>query len=96
MDIPYTFNVDGCQVTGVVHLTDKIENTSTDGVVVGPVLGNYNLNGAGFQADLLDPTRELLRLIIQIDVNLRFVQGRFDTRRFDGKWNEGGWVRFQY
>lgn len=93
IDVPYAFSVGALNVAGVFHLRDPLDQSSTEGVVVGVVNGTYRLDRNNGVAELRDPTGQLLRFVIE----LRFsgqgeLRARLDTRRWDGQWNEGSWV----
>lgn len=95
-DIPYAFNAYGFQVAGVVHVREPVEDTYTDGVVVGPASGNYRLDRNTVGVDLYDPTGQVIGITVQLDIYQRFVRARVKTRRPDGGWDETGWVTVNF
>ncbi|MDZ5111918.1 hypothetical protein [Pseudomonas putida] len=94
IDIPYGFTVGAFTVTGVFYLRDPFEKSSTEGIVVGLANGTYTLDQNNQEARFYDPSGELIRLIVHFDVPGKELWGRVDTRRWDGKWDEGSRVVF--
>lgn len=92
IDIPYTFSAWGCVVSGIVHVTDNADDTWTEGIVTGAVLATYRADRNSGAVDLYDPTGQLLKLVVFIDVAGREIRFRFDNRNWDGSWNEGDWA----
>ena len=92
IDIPYTFSVGAATVVGAFHLKDPFEDSSTEGAIAGVLIGTYNLNRNNPQAEIYDPTGNVLRLVLVLDFANREFKGRFDNRNWDGSWNEGSWA----
>lgn len=92
IDIPYAFTIGAINIAGLFHMRDPFEDSSTDGVVVGVVNGSYNLDKNNSTVELYDPTRQLFRLVMQLNIPGRELRGRFDNRKWDGGWNEGDWA----
>lgn len=91
--IPYGFTIKAVTIAGVVYFRDPVENTSTEGFVVGAVNGTYKLDKDKTRVRLYDPTGALLRLVIELNLSKQYVRFRLDTKQiFSGKWSKGSWV----
>ncbi|MCB2063815.1 MAG: hypothetical protein KDE25_10245 [Novosphingobium sp.] len=91
IDVPYQFAGYGFTVIGVVHVADNIENSSTEGVFAGAVIGTYNIDRNSGAVDIYDPTGNVLKVPIFMNFNDRKIELRIDNRNIDGSWNEGDW-----
>lgn len=92
IDIPYVVTVGAVTIVGVFHLRDPFEDSSTEGAVAGAIIGTYNLDRNNGTAEIYDPTRNLLRLVIVLDLPGRELKARIDTRQWTGGWSEGSWA----
>lgn len=92
IDIPYVVALGAVNGTGVFRLRDPFEESSTEGVVVGAVNGTYRLDRSNTEAHLYDPTGNLIRLVVVLNLPGKELRARIDTRRWDGKWDEGSWA----
>jgi hypothetical protein len=89
--IPYVFVSGGVNVTGIFNLRSPVEDSNTEGVAIGAIVGTYFLNKDRTTVSLYDPTSSLLRL----DIEIRFANSDLRARicrtdLFDG-WKCGGW-----
>ena len=92
LDLPYGGTVGAVTIAGIIHVRDPIENSSTEGVIAGAVLGTYNLDRNSGAVDFYDPTGALLKLVLYFDADGRCFSMRLDTRNWNGQWNEGSWL----
>ncbi len=89
--IPYAFVSGGVNVTGIFNLKNPVEDSNTEGVAIGAIIGPYFLNKDRTTVRLYDPTNSLLRL----DIEIRFANSDLRARicradLFDG-WKCSGW-----
>lgn len=96
LDIPFVFSVAAVNLAGVVHIENPIEDTWIEGAAIGVVNGTFKLDKNKQSAKLYDPTRNLLRLVIELNIPSGYIRARVDTRRWDGKWNKGSWAYFRF
>ncbi len=92
IDIPYVLTAAAINISGIFHLRDPFEESSTEGLVVGAVVGHYNLDRKNARAKMYDPTGNFIRLVIEMDFPGKELRVRIDTRNWDGRWNEGSWL----
>jgi hypothetical protein len=90
--IPYGFTIGAVTITGVFHLREPVESSSTDGVVVGAINGTYHLDKDHTGAKFYDPTGNILRLEIELDFGGKTLKARLCHRNWDGSWKCSGWV----
>lgn len=93
-NIPYSIPIAGALVTGMLYIRDPIENSYTDGVVTGVVIGDYHLDRNKTEVRVYDPTGSLFRLDIKLSFNDENVSGRICRRKymFPYKWKCNGWI----
>tara|TARA_R110002033_G_C3768549_1_gene227965 strand:- start:170 stop:556 length:387 start_codon:yes stop_codon:yes gene_type:complete len=96
LDIPFAFSVAAVNIGGIAHIKNPIEDTWIEGAALGVINGSFRLDKNNQSAKLYDPTGNLLRLVIELNIPGGYFRARVDTRRWDGKWNKGSWayVRF--
>jgi hypothetical protein len=91
--IPYPgIPVGGAVVNGIFYLKNPVENSYTDGVVVGIVNGVYHLDRNRSDITLYDPTGSAARVEIKVDFSGK-LEARFCTRNWRLKWSCTGWIR---
>lgn len=91
--IPYALSVYAITIGGILYLNDPLKESSTEGAFAGAVNGTYSLNKNNTEAKFYDPTGQLLRAVLVLDFSGNGeLRVRVDTRRWDGKWNEGSWA----
>lgn len=95
ISIPY-FNIPigVALATGVLYIRDPVENSSTDGVLAGAVIGTYHFDKDKTENSFYDPTGALYRIDLKISFNDKNLVGRSCSRsnRFPFPWRCGGWV----
>jgi len=89
--VPYAFVAGGVNVAGVVFVENPVENSSTKGTAVGAIIGTYTLNRQHTTVNLYDPTGNLLRLGLAMDVQHGTLKARICNRKWNGDWNCSGW-----
>ena len=89
-DIPFAFSILAVNVVGIVHVKNPIEDTWVEGTAAGVINGTFKLSKDKQEAKLYGG---LFRLVIQLNVDERYLRARIDTWRFwDGKWSKGSWA----
>jgi hypothetical protein len=86
--IPYAFTIGAVTIVGTLYLNSPIENSFTDGVFAGTIIGTYHVDKNHIEAC---SDNGLLRVCIQIDVRGRKLRGRLSTRNWHGGWDDGDW-----
>jgi hypothetical protein len=88
LSIPYAFSLGAINFVGTLYVEDPLENTFTDGVWAGVVVGTYHVGKDNIEACA---DNGLTRACVQIRVQARQFCGRIGTRRWDGGWDDGDW-----
>lgn len=89
IDIPITVTIGAVTIVGILRVRDPIEDSSFEGICIGVISGTINLDKNRAEAKLYDPTGQLFRLVITLDLKVPELKARLDTRRFDGRWSKG-------
>lgn len=92
IDIPYSVVVGAVNIVGVFHLREPFEESSTDGLIAGVVVGSYSLDRNRTEVRAYDPSGQFFRLVVQLDFGGRELKARLDTRKWDGSWSKGSWA----
>lgn len=89
--IPYVFASGGVNVTGIFNLKNPVEDSNTEGVAIGAIVGSYFLNKDRTTVGLYDPTGSLLRLDTEIRFANRDLRARICRANFFDGWKCSGW-----
>ncbi len=90
--IPYAFVLGAVNVAGIVYLRDPVEDSYTEGALVGVVSGTYKLDKSKTSATFYDPTGTLIKVELRADFGDKCLMGRICNRTFTGGWSCTDWT----
>jgi hypothetical protein len=88
--IPYAFSIGAVTILGTLYLRDPLENTYTDGVLVGAVNGTYHIDKDNAEACATG----VVKVCLRIKFDERVLEARIcSPRLWPPGWDCHGWKR---
>lgn len=91
--IPYTLTIGAVTIGGIFYLKEPVEDSYTDGYILGFVNGEYHLDKNGSEAVFKGPNPQYpqFKAYVKIAWEESRMVGRVCNVRFNGSWNCNGW-----
>lgn len=94
--IPYAFPLGAVNIAGVLYIRTPVENSYTDGAIIGVVNCTYRLDKNKTDLSCKDPTGRILKINLRLDFGRKVLEGRACNGSLGGfpprfRWSCSGW-----
>jgi hypothetical protein len=90
LPIPYAFGVGVVNISGILYLKDRVEDSYTKGIFTGIVVGTYSLSRNKTEACA---NNGLIKGCVRLDLAGRALYCRACNRDWRGRWKCGSWKK---